>query len=66
MADQEEKPKTQAVPGSLITEAATSLKSLPSSSVPPSEYARMKARAEWEDRSRSSPLQVSGKLPKEI
>ena len=63
MADQEEKPKTQAVSGSLITEAATSLKSLPSSTVPSSEYDRMKARANWEDRSRSSPLQVSGRLP---
>jgi hypothetical protein len=48
----------------LISSAIRALSAMPKSAqVPAQEWQRMKARAEWEDASRSSDLQVSGKLP---
>jgi hypothetical protein len=48
--------------GNLIAAAVKSLSEVPQARVPRDEWKRMKARDDWERKSRTSTLQVSGRL----
>jgi hypothetical protein len=63
MATHEDRHSDRRADADLNERAAQALQSAPSHSVPEKDWQRMKARAEWERQSRTSDLQVSGRLP---
>ena len=63
MAKEEKAHSAQTAGGNLIATAAQTLPKLSQSQVPRQEWDRMRARQDWETKSRTSTLQVSGRLP---
>jgi hypothetical protein len=65
MAEKESRCESREAEGGPVENTAEVLSALTASqfTIPGEEYARMRQRAEWEDVSKTSKLQVSGRLP---
>lgn len=63
MEKENPKPVDQGAQGNIIARAVRALSGIQPAEMPKEEYSRMKERAEWEAQSRTSGIQVSGRLP---
>jgi len=63
MAKENPRPVGQGAQGNVIARAVRALSGIQPAEMPKKEFIRMKERAEWEAQSRTSKIQVSGRLP---